>query len=926
MESLHTPASANEEEPARRYRTMPSTPSFIPFEKNPLSERVPSPKHRTAVLSEQETVPLQLPLPVLSFMMRHGIECDPAIPLLEPSTPPPQAAEVPSRSLCLSALELLKGKTSYRPSHLLGHYLLHGCVLYWSTKPVSRTRKLPLSFKAATMVSCGENKLLTLTVDGTLTLFSRLHEVPQFDFVALKETGKTASRTDVVEHIVLGGSTCFVLTGDASVYCWGDNQYGQCMVEPLSPTVSSPIRFRTSSVPTRMIACGGSYVVLIFEDGVMATWGAAELLGTRLPAKQLQPSLAPQSPLCNRRMLYLKIKEKIVYVSTGPHHAACVATDGTVLTWGCGKSGKLGLGDENDRISPTKVDWSRAARKDQPLHAAKCSCGEAHTVVVTLEGSLLAWGDNTHGQLGVPHTAPGYHMCPTLMKLPASLPPPIDVVCGKKDTSILLADGDVVVCGDASSTGGERHLSDGRRGAGFGALRRVLCQFITLALSASTTCAAACIMPRSISFSVFGSPALRKAVAHSSQPSLVGADIVSASGGDDFLVLVLRRGDDKHGVPCAFSMGCGRCGQLGIDSFPSQQCKGEEIFISSFYPVHFPSELDRFVPSMVCCGPDYCIALSEDGMIMGWGSNEAGQLGHPPTLLSHASTPVPVPGYAALGAVSQVACGQTFVAVLMEASGSVYCHGTFPWNSKTNLQKSDAFNDPVKVPNLPEPIVSITAGSMHVVALGRDGKLFTWGCGVLGCGAASTVLQLPRRVFLPSDAAPIASIGCGPHTSFAITTEGELFVWGDNRYGQVGVPPGNALSDMRGSTIPQPMRVSAHVREVVMLSKSCVLVHQNGTIEYAGEMDGVPAAQGFKPLSFANGSSFSLQKGKEFEAVPISRGGTAEPHCVQCFPAHNFVSVLSETNRPTEESVCHAIASLRSYARRQDAEEHTNSK
>ena len=63
--------------------------------------------------------------------------------------------------------------------------------------------------------------------------------------------------------------------------------------------------------------------------------------------------------------------------------------------------------------------------------------GDYHTLLLTLEGGLLAFGDNTHGQLGLGHE--GMESKPPV-KFPWHGPQPVQVVWGMAN-SLLDAEG-----------------------------------------------------------------------------------------------------------------------------------------------------------------------------------------------------------------------------------------------------------------------------------------------------------------------------------------------------------------------------------------------------------------------------------------------------------------------------------------------------
>jgi len=87
-----------------------------------------------------------------------------------------------------------------------------------------------------------------------------------------------------------------------------------------------------------------------------------------------------------------------VTMSAGQYHVLAIKTDGSLWTWGESDEGALGLGDGwlTVPVPPTRVgvdnDWTAvASRREQSL-------------ALKADGSIWAWGDNEHGQLGLGDT------------------------------------------------------------------------------------------------------------------------------------------------------------------------------------------------------------------------------------------------------------------------------------------------------------------------------------------------------------------------------------------------------------------------------------------------------------------------------------------------------------------------------------------
>jgi alpha-tubulin suppressor-like RCC1 family protein len=79
-------------------------------------------------------------------------------------------------------------------------------------------------------------------------------------------------------------------------------------------------------------------------------------------------------------------------VSAGWSHTVAVKTDGTLWAWGDNGHGQLGDGTTTNRWAPVQVGTD--------THWATVATGDSHTVAVKTDGTLWAWGFNGSGQLG----------------------------------------------------------------------------------------------------------------------------------------------------------------------------------------------------------------------------------------------------------------------------------------------------------------------------------------------------------------------------------------------------------------------------------------------------------------------------------------------------------------------------------------------
>ena len=165
-------------------------------------------------------------------------------------------------------------------------------------------------------------------------------------------------------------------------------------------------------------------------------------------------------------------------------------------------------------------------------------------------------------------------------------------------------------------------------------------------------------------------------------------------------------------------------------------------------------------------------------------------------------------------------------------------------------------------------VVSVKTSPYHTLALTSEGEVYSWGdnsFGQLG-RSYSHVTRPEERDF--SEASRIAllprvvSIACGHHHSMALTAEGDVYTWGSNQYGQLGLPAcdehENKLPEgtcrlgdrTRRPFEPVPKLVTQFVRWGTVLDRhdaaGVPVLHLNGA--RFQEIDGGTAQMFFEPI------------------------------------------------------------------------------
>ena len=206
---------------------------------------------------------------------------------------------------------------------------------------------------------------------------------------------------------------------------------------------------------------------------------------------------------------------------------------------------------------------------------------------------------------------------------------------------------------------------------------------------------------------------------------------------------------------------------------------------------------------------NHSLCVDHDGNVWSWGSQlvKNGQLGHPDmkprwrpakilALYEDQDEAIRLPR------ILQAAGGDDF-SLLLTATGEVRSFG-INWQGQLGLGVSGKGNirsHPMESPPIAgfdgRRVVEISAGSLHSTAVDEAGGLWTWGHGEggrlgLGLGCFSrhqghnVVRNRPCRVMLLSRERIVHANAGGEHT-LAVTDQGQLYAWGVNKHGQLGV-------------------------------------------------------------------------------------------------------------------------------------------
>ncbi|KAM4046178.1 X-linked retinitis pigmentosa GTPase regulator [Anomaloglossus baeobatrachus] len=254
------------------------------------------------------------------------------------------------------------------------------------------------------LAACGRNHTLVSTAQGKV-YSSGWNSEGQ---LGLGDTTERSSFHEItffngqckIKQLSAGSNTSAVLTADGKLYMWGENSEGQLGLGS-EKNICTPHQIDAGK-PISWISCGYYHSAFVTQDGELYSFGEPENGKLGLPAEKLENHKKPQR--------VPGIARKVKMVSCGGGHTVAV-TDKEVYTFGIGQFGQLGHGtDIFETNSPKVID----TMKQQKIRSV--ACGENHSAVITDKGLLYTFGDGRYGKLGLGEENFTNQFSPTLCK------------------------------------------------------------------------------------------------------------------------------------------------------------------------------------------------------------------------------------------------------------------------------------------------------------------------------------------------------------------------------------------------------------------------------------------------------------------------------------------------------------------------------
>ena len=192
--------------------------------------------------------------------------------------------------------------------------------------------------------------------------------------------------------IAAGGSHSLALMTNGKVYAWGYNFYGQLGLstsgddaDEKSPTLITAL----SNITVSSIAAGNEYSLALTTDGKVYAWG--NNFNGHLGLGTSGDDAGEDSPTLITALSNITVSS----IDAGYSHSLALTTDGKVYAWGSNGNGQLGLGNNEEKKSPTLITAL------SNITVSSIAAGGYNSLALTTDGKVYSWGLNYYGQLGL---------------------------------------------------------------------------------------------------------------------------------------------------------------------------------------------------------------------------------------------------------------------------------------------------------------------------------------------------------------------------------------------------------------------------------------------------------------------------------------------------------------------------------------------
>jgi alpha-tubulin suppressor-like RCC1 family protein len=216
--------------------------------------------------------------------------------------------------------------------------------------------------------------------------------------------GVTLADLTNVSSVAAGSFHACARISDGTVRCWGANNAGQLgdntnderhtavlVQKDTDPDVDDPL---TNVVA---LAAGDDFTCALLSGGAVRCWGAngSEQLGDDTNTSRNEADKVVRT---NNQIPGETDLTDADLITAGDNHACARRTDGSLVCWGEGGSGQLGVGSLSDSDHGLIVYPAPPAEVNPFI--TSISASRHNTCARLIDTTVSCWGSNNHGQLG----------------------------------------------------------------------------------------------------------------------------------------------------------------------------------------------------------------------------------------------------------------------------------------------------------------------------------------------------------------------------------------------------------------------------------------------------------------------------------------------------------------------------------------------
>jgi alpha-tubulin suppressor-like RCC1 family protein len=464
--------------------------------------------------------------------------------------------------------------------------------------------------------------------------------------------------------------------------------------------------------------------------------------------------------------------------------------DQTLWSWGANYYGRLGIGSQEDRVFPTKINTSFLNEEETMIHV---STSDQHSLLMTSENRVFGWGSGSNWILGMDASSNDNILSPLELTIPLLENETIlNIWAGSYTSWVLTSNGRLLVTGENYDGVTGVSTIDSEPVMGFTEVpfpSFSTNEFVIDFFKGDHAYFAITNLGNVFSWGYDWESRLGLGFVDEDPVSIPSKVTFPGLLSNEFVTEISLYSDavvaltNQHRV---FGIGETDDGELAPPEFDLDPYTTPQLIDLSFLDAD-----DKLVT--VKAGRDHTVFYTESGKIYQVGDNGDGQLGTGDNEDSIVPILLDLSPLADDEQILEIVAGKD-ITLLRTNQNRWYGIGDNTSNliTATAIEEITVLTEIVLVGLLEdERFIQLALGNNHTLGLTSLGHLYAWGLNVSGQIGLDETIQssiIPQKVQLTLNSEEyVTNIYASGNTSFALTSDGRLFGWGNNENGELGL-------------------------------------------------------------------------------------------------------------------------------------------